>query len=573
MKKTKKLLIVIASLALLIILCSCSQVQTVLSTPQNLVVNDGVLHWQSVDGASAYIVAIDGIEQPKTTSAQLDLSKINLEAGKTYSIQVKATGDGYLYLNSEFSTSLSYTHTAVQGGGNGDDKSEENGGSSSNQTSLGTYMPKSMKYQIVAAPSYISNSAVANYTDGEYNYYLFDLGYVKNVPISSGTAISYFGTGVLEIEFSSASVTTSSVERAIETTISETVSEQSLGSANLSIGGGFDTFFWLETGYSRSWGTVTDKQNSTTNTYATTEEYAKTITDTISYKIGENGEQSGKYRITLFADCDMYLQLKTSRDNSKEISKEIVLSARPQGESLAKEYTELDTYFDDMDIQSKIDLPQVSLSSLPIPKLDESMDNVPEDLIPVTPIEIDPNKYLCAKDKDYNMNTSGTDKSGVLEDIDIGHIVINGCIQKDNHYVIKDEERFEIQFVFDENPEDLPWKNDLKVISDTAKKVVGTDIQGEKIGKGAYQVRIKYKDGSYESKTIVARDFMNNKDVNSCVSMLNATSLPNLAKLENIASIEVTIVYEVEAYLGWNFANIGSYDVTNWRCEYVFDFQ
>lgn len=108
---------------MLIFAVGCSAADRMLATPENLKVDDnGVLHWNSVDGASSYLIFIDGDEQSKAVYMnECDLTDFNLVVGQTYQISVKASGDGTFHLRSKASEPITYVAVAKAP----DDNSEE----------------------------------------------------------------------------------------------------------------------------------------------------------------------------------------------------------------------------------------------------------------------------------------------------------------------------------------------------------------------------------------------------------------------------------------------------------------
>jgi len=191
------------------------------------------------------------------------------------------------------------------------------------------------RYDVVVAPQpgnmpIIMQSA----TDGTYNYYLLDIGYIKNVPISSGNTIKYNGQTPLTVSFTKTSVEEKKVEEAVSKTVSESTQETHMnelgGKFGVDIGPIKKIFnFSAEVSYTRTWGTVTDKSSSITSTYTTAITIAQSLEESIIYTIGEHGEAVGFYQLTLFATCDVYFLLKTNKDNSQIIECIATMCARP----------------------------------------------------------------------------------------------------------------------------------------------------------------------------------------------------------------------------------------------------
>ena len=85
---------------------------TPLAIPENLRVEDTVLRWNSVEYASGYTVLIDGVTTEVTETNSFSLAALK---DGTYTLAVKANGDGILYATSAYSDSISYTRKSDTG--------------------------------------------------------------------------------------------------------------------------------------------------------------------------------------------------------------------------------------------------------------------------------------------------------------------------------------------------------------------------------------------------------------------------------------------------------------------------
>jgi len=188
---------------------------------------------------------------------------------------------------------------------------------------------------------------------------------------------------------------------------------------------------------------------------------------------------------------------------------------------------------------------------------------------PATPIKIPVNRHHCAHDTGYDLTTDGDSKNAVKDHslYEMGHLVFYGCKKSGEIFRIAEPENFKLEYIFEEDPSDLPstGSGDLRISDDSSKTVLDTDIRNTTIGKGAYEVKIKYKNGS-TAKTVTVTDFMEGKSRGSAVDMLNVQL--NGVDLSKIAEIKVTIVYEL-----YYWANIGDHHHSDWRCDYVFIFE
>jgi len=193
-----------------------------------------------------------------------------------------------------------------------------------------------VRYEFVAAPQ--PNDlpiVIQSATDGTFNYYLFDIGYIKNVPISSGNTIRYNGQTPLSVSFTKTTIEEERVEETVSKTISESIQETQMNE----LGGKFGVDigpikkilnFSAEVSYKRTWGTVIDKSISTTSIYTTAYNRVQSLEESISFTIGKHGEAIGFYRLSLFATCDVYFLLKTNRDNSQIVECVTTMCARPE---------------------------------------------------------------------------------------------------------------------------------------------------------------------------------------------------------------------------------------------------
>ncbi len=123
--KKKTFIITIVLLAIMVFsLAGCSMVQSILDVPENLHVENGVAKWNSVDGASKYLIFINGNEE-ESPNTSFDLSSLNLVNGQTYTVKVKAVGDGYIKLSSDYSEEITFVYYKNASSGNDNNISSE----------------------------------------------------------------------------------------------------------------------------------------------------------------------------------------------------------------------------------------------------------------------------------------------------------------------------------------------------------------------------------------------------------------------------------------------------------------
>ena len=318
MKKTKVIVLCLVVVIMLLSLLAC-QGQTKLATPTGLTVTeDSVLHWQTVDGASSYVVIINGIEQPKVVSTQLDLKNLGLTIGQSYSIQVKAIGDGYMYSNSDFSFAVSYIHNEDS---NNEGDSSGGGNSSNTDKPDGIHNVKTEDMGSICVYS-VNNKKVedritSSYFDGKKNHYLIYMGTVETVPLSTSVAASN-RNGKAIITFSSEQVRETALANSIALSLSQSTS--------------------VATTFDFGWDVVIDLGVECTTTIehgmsierasSITEAVSKSIGTSITYEIDEK-DPIGWYRIALYSFCDAYYSIVLSNDEEPVIEKyELILCPR-----------------------------------------------------------------------------------------------------------------------------------------------------------------------------------------------------------------------------------------------------
>lgn len=218
-------------------------------------------------------------------------------------------------------------------GNNNGDNSEQ---SQYESTDIDSTLVRSLeRYSIVSAPlTNYSPPIMASSTDYTYNYFILDAGYVNNVPISSGMTVYYNGQTAMTVRFEQSTVTTQKVEESLSKAVSESISETTTaergGKLQVDVGmNDWPVKFSVEYHASRTWGTVTEKANSTTNTYTVAHEKVQSLTQAIEFTIGNNNESIGDYRLSMMATCDVYYFVKTNRNNTSLEEFEIVFCARP----------------------------------------------------------------------------------------------------------------------------------------------------------------------------------------------------------------------------------------------------
>ncbi len=226
-------------------------------------------------------------------------------------------------------------------------------------------------YEIVSAPTENGLIIIDSVTDGKSNYYIIDLGYAKNVPIWSGTAI-YYNENQLnapELKFVKGQQTEKSVEQSITNTISKTVATSQSLENNITAGfeAGYEDFgaafkTKVEISESRTWGSSTENENSTTNAYSVAQTIAESYQSEVAFSTGGSGY--GWYRLSMLATCDIYAMMKTDINLTKV--EEIKYTICPRNDAnLSIEYSQTNDWIDSS--AKKIEDPEKQLYKLTVP--------------------------------------------------------------------------------------------------------------------------------------------------------------------------------------------------------------
>ncbi len=107
--KKKSILMMIGLLMFMLLICACQKEEEpkLLSTPKNLKIDGGILSWDKVKNADAYIV-YEGENEYQVTDASYEFYKQEIDADKAYFFSVQAIKHTSDYLDSEISAEKVY---------------------------------------------------------------------------------------------------------------------------------------------------------------------------------------------------------------------------------------------------------------------------------------------------------------------------------------------------------------------------------------------------------------------------------------------------------------------------------
>lgn len=190
-------------------------------------------------------------------------------------------------------------------------------------------------------------------------------------------------------------------------------------------------------------------------------------------------------------------------------------------------------------------------------------------------VKIQLERTLCKLDTGFNTTLNPDDVENAQNrhnGFEIGEVILSGCLRNsDNTYrIVADNISFTYKLLVDING--IPTVTSEKkhyIYSDTYNgTIIGTNISGTKIGRGAYYAKVVYKDGS-TSETGVT-NFMDGAEAFAEIPL--SVDLISQKPLESIDRIEIDVFYE-NNYVWKNW--LGQWTENhfyNWRCSTVIKF-
>ncbi|MDR3293665.1 MAG: hypothetical protein LBT20_06145 [Clostridiales bacterium] len=182
----------------------------------------------------------------------------------------------------------------------------------------------------------------------------------------------------------------------------------------------------------------------------------------------------------------------------------------------------------------------------------------------------------CQQDNGYNydVQASSVDMKNRHYGFELGQLVLNNTVKNsDGTYTVATGKLPSLFFNLTQDINSLPLyiANSATVneISDDtwSGAVKDTNINGKKIGKGAYYVRITYTDSTQSEYN--ATNIFNNQARGSNITLLSGS---NFNSAKTVKNITVVIVYEMASCAQGAFG-IWWRDHTNWHLSYTYNFK
>lgn len=339
------------------------------------------------------------------------------------------------------------------------------------------------------APSNGKLNVLDSYTDdSERNHYLIDSGSVDKLYLSTLASLYYDGKPTSLKVLSGMNTTVSS---SVSNTISHLYSFESISSSNSShkvtVGLGnkdsdISVDYSMSISTSSSWSKANTYSKSTTNTRSYVEYFGRQAE--VEYKFGKNDRANGYYRYAIFAKCDLYFEVETSKNNDTLYDVRIISCVRESDVFIWLQFSE-DGEFDNSSEQNLM-LADNFYKDLPVPENKNSGDDdskVPEFKV------LYPTNQQSATVKDTTQNAYF--KFDMTETADIMN-TYNLAIRRIDIFVhIKEKDNgYQELYLIQQNNPNYGWRDNTHVFDDEITLFKKQDIEtapGKK-GEGDYSV-------------------------------------------------------------------------------------
>lgn len=398
-----------------------------------------------------------------------------------------------------------------------------------------------------------------SFRDDDYYYYLFDLGKINNVPLEGFSNLVQFenhGQTVTH-SFEVSVVDSTTITNTVTETTKHSVEVKETEGVKVAAKVGLSEQCKLSSEYSYSRSRGAGISSSYTKSYTSAATKSQSRTEKTEIKFDANSE-SGYYGYVLTGVVEVYAIVVYDVDKKIYAVDYFsdILNSWP-GFYFFKTSDEFVNYEYET-------IPFTVPTNLKKPE--EYKDLNEETLFPIVCAV---NKYNCNDGNQYNKNEQeeSADWRSRHDGFELVELAIYGCSKAGNIFSIKETGNFSIKLHVLQNTEDLPKVGTslTRVNNDTESKVRNTNIN-QKIGYGAYWVRITYADDSQEQ--YYATNQLQNADSNTYIELVGKEKLGGN---KTIKSVEVVVVYELFAGAP-GFMGIWWKEYTNWRCEYTFNF-
>ena len=190
-----------------------------------------------------------------------------------------------------------------------------------------SYNIKSIVQKVYQNENY--EDTCVSFYDDFYNYYVFEVGRVTNVPLDLPVVYYYNGLGEIEREFSVTISNASSIKQETTKVTSKTVNWQNATTLNFKGEFGFEKAGIkanIETGFSNSFSKCSSTASSCSESFSRCVENATANQEKITIKFSPNTASEGSYRYSLLGDLKLFATIikdRKTNDYYSDISSEL----------------------------------------------------------------------------------------------------------------------------------------------------------------------------------------------------------------------------------------------------------
>ena len=211
-------------------------------------------------------------------------------------------------------------------------------GSSNPITELPSPIAATPALRAVPTASSTSNPIVLDsYTDGSKNWYLIDVGFIRNMYVST-IAIAHYN-GMTPVSSVRTTINQETITAGFKETVSNSIAVSDTQNHKVGIEAAWKNKFpvagefsaKLKYDWSGTWTNSNTSTRSTETSVSKTNSYTDTLTT--SFTVGNNNEPMGYFRYALYAVCDVYFIISTNLDNQQLLSWDTAVCVRDNSDS------------------------------------------------------------------------------------------------------------------------------------------------------------------------------------------------------------------------------------------------
>lgn len=399
--------------------------------------------------------------------------------------------------------------------------------------------------QIVILDSYFENGK---------NYYLLDVGYIKNSYITTLALVNYTG---IPISFSKTTTNSYEIQNSVSNTISESYAISFTDGMKMSIGSSakfFDCGIDTKLEWNWSLGASANTGKSMVNTETSASMYSES--QTIEYTFGYNEAESGFYRYALYGTLDVYYICVTDQNNETLISLDVCACARENDYFIRSEFSP-DGEFDNTP-EKDIVFEENFFKDFEKPEV-----IIPEEIEAET-IYIQTSPMSCKLDNGYNYDQKDPNWNNKHYNFnyDFGQFVVSGAsYASDNSFKIVKDNAISIGFRLEYDAYNLPLQDTMtsRYVSNDTKQSnfykMPWNIGERTVGRGMIVALVSYFDGAPSDKICITNAF----DGKSSGTVVNIVS-----GITKSCTVKIAVCYELEMWAP-GFLGISDNYWMNWR--------